>query len=43
MRKPRLNLVSTMSVDGLDVQILSQSPTSITCVVPAFTTGEKAF
>ena len=37
----RLNLVSSMSVDGLDVQILSQSPTSITCVVPALTAGEK--
>ena len=37
----RLNLVSSMSVDGLDVQILSQSATSITCVVPALGVGVK--
>lgn len=37
----RLNLVSSMSVDGKTVQIVSQSPTSITCIIPALTAGVK--
>ena len=30
-----------MSVDGKTVQIVSQSPTSITCIIPALTAGVK--
>jgi hypothetical protein len=37
----RLDLVTSMSVDGKAVEITSQSQTSITCIIPALSAGAK--